>query len=535
MTSATRSIFQYFIFLILIGNIYIALTPPFEGFDEMAHFSAIRQLTYSNHYVANSNSFIDKALVDYSGPEPYTSGVPPFDNGNVYWKFFGQRAEVLEDFIFRYREKAFPEKFQLSDTQNHEYRQQPPLYYLLLSVIYPLIDKFDLFSQVFSLRLFSYCISLSGVLFGMLAVLKMKTKSINQSNSKLFGFFLYPILFPMFVPQFARIGNDSLCLLIVGILAYVITIWSQENFSRRYGLLIGLILGLGCLTKAFFLPISAGVFCYLLTMIVINKTSDRRNLFGNLILIVGATTLAGGWWYLRNYIEYGTLTGANVASSLNQVGGLWKNLPVIGDNLYILIRGLITIIVTFIWAGSFSLTHIPYFLYAPSLFLLAFAIYKCIRLKTGLNIRNPSWALIWMLLFFFIGLAWHAVVNMMVGSGNGNTPGWYLHILTPLTAPLIGIALWSSYSSQKNSFILKLFNYYYLVFIGLISVLQIFLFTGILQKGIDKGYSLRNGFDFQQLHTVVISRLEIIGYPTFALINFLILSILVFLINKKNV
>jgi len=181
------------------------------------------------------------------------------------------------------------------------------------------------------------------------------------------------------------------------------------------------------------------------------------------------------------------------------------------------------------------LTHIPYFLYAPSLFLLAFAIYKCIRLKTGLNIRNPSWALIWMLLFFFIGLAWHAVVNMMVGSGNGNTPGWYLHILTPLTAPLIGIALWSSYSSQKNSFILKLFNYYYLVFIGLISVLQIFLFTGILQKGIDKGYSLRNGFDFQQLHTVVISRLEIIGYPTFALINFLILSILVFLINKKNV
>ena len=104
MTSAICSIFQYFIFLILIGNIYIALTPPFEGFDEMAHFSAIRQLNYSNYYVANSDSFIDQGLIDYSGPEPYTSGVPPFDNGNVYWKFFGKSSEALEEFIFKYRE-----------------------------------------------------------------------------------------------------------------------------------------------------------------------------------------------------------------------------------------------------------------------------------------------------------------------------------------------------------------------------------------------------------------------------------------------
>jgi hypothetical protein len=536
MTRASFGIFRYFIFLILIGNIYIAITPPFEGFDELAHFSAVRQLTYSNYYVTNSDSFIDQALVDYSGPEPYTSGNPPFDNGNVYWKFFGENTEALEEFFIRYRETAFPQEFYFSDTQNYEYRQQPPLYYLLLSIIYPLIDKVDLFSQIFALRLFSYYMSLAGVLLGILAVVKIKRNSVNQSHTKLFGFYLYPVLFPMFFPQFARIGNDSLCLLLVGLLAYVINIWHQENFSRGYGLVIGLILGFGCLTKAFFLPISAGVFCYLITIIIFNqKKSDRLKIFNSLILVLGITILAGGWWYLRNYIEYGTITGANVAVSLSQTGGVWKNLSIIGDNFYIFIRGLVTIAVTFVWAGSFSLTHIPYFLYIPSLFLLVFAIYKFVRLEIGKNIRNPFWVLVWTLFFFLAGLTWHTVVNMIAGSGNGNTPGWYLHILAPFTAPAIGMALWNYYDRLKNSIFIKAVNYYYLLLIGLITALQIFLFTGILQKAADKSYSLRNGFDFQHLHTIVISRLEIIGYPNLALINFLILLILVILIKKKNV
>ena len=89
--------------LILGGSLNIFITPPFENFDEAAHFSAIKQIAYENKIVKKKDSFVDKNIQNYKqiGPGPYGSGIPPFDKGEhgiVYYKFFNS-LEKKEDFI----------------------------------------------------------------------------------------------------------------------------------------------------------------------------------------------------------------------------------------------------------------------------------------------------------------------------------------------------------------------------------------------------------------------------------------------------
>ena len=43
--------------LILGGSLNIFITPPFENFDEAAHFSAIKQIAYENKIVKKKKKF----------------------------------------------------------------------------------------------------------------------------------------------------------------------------------------------------------------------------------------------------------------------------------------------------------------------------------------------------------------------------------------------------------------------------------------------------------------------------------------------
>ena len=69
----------------------------------------------------------------------------------------------------------------------------------------------------------------------------------------------------MFFAEFARIGSNSLCLFLLGLIF-------QLTLRLIYGkcptimmpILLGGLLGLGLLTKAFFLPLLAGYSAFLL-------------------------------------------------------------------------------------------------------------------------------------------------------------------------------------------------------------------------------------------------------------------------------
>jgi len=203
----------YFLGLLMVGISYIAILPPFEGFDENAHLSRVREISASFNSVLNAHSFIDQTISDFSGPMPYSSGIPPYDLGNTYPNFFANPIAV-RSFIQHYRNEPFGLRFSSSDEPNWQV-QHPPLYYLLMAPVHSHLGGFSFITQLTFLRILSFSISIVGLFFGYLAF-KNISKNRNIQADPILGFAFYPIVFPMFFLEFARVGNDALCIFLIG-------------------------------------------------------------------------------------------------------------------------------------------------------------------------------------------------------------------------------------------------------------------------------------------------------------------------------
>ena len=128
----------------------------------------------------------------------------------------------------------------------------------------------------------------------------------------------WPILFPEFFPEMARLGNDTLSLLFAGI-AWHFVVRLLEAPRRGKAVLLGVALGLGLLTKSFFLPISAGLAVLFLYAAI--KRREPRHVRDIVIALVIAG-LIGGYWYLDNLRTYGSVFGMTEFDAAARHGGL---------------------------------------------------------------------------------------------------------------------------------------------------------------------------------------------------------------------
>jgi hypothetical protein len=138
-------------------------------------------------------------------------------------------------------------------------------------------------------------------------------------------------------------------------------------------------------------------------------------------------------------------------------------------------------------------------------------------------------------LFMYLGLAWHVIINMGL-NGIATSPGWYMHILMPLLAPIVGLA---SSTVIKGSFKSKLFIFlliYSFIFQLSAIVLHAFLFGGEATKGANKTFALNlEIYTFEGISRAY-HNLSIITFPNLSVVSFLIgFSILaILLINSIN-
>src|SRR5450759_841907 len=156
----------YLLALFLMGLGYLAILPAFEGFDETAHYSSVRQIADTGTIPIYGASFLDDEIAHYQGPIPYTSGRPPFDLGLTYKKFFAQ-PNLVENYLSSYRQAGFS-VYRPSQEQNWQ-AQHPPLYYMLMAPLEKATERLSFVTQMFILRLVSFLIALAGVAFGLLA------------------------------------------------------------------------------------------------------------------------------------------------------------------------------------------------------------------------------------------------------------------------------------------------------------------------------------------------------------------------------
>lgn len=470
----------------LAGIAHLAFLPPFEGFDEAGHFSYIQQIADTGqipHPGANSRS----ADVDaYPGPRSY-SGVAPFDqvSGVTFKEFFAGPLPGPLGPVER--------TYQPGNSLNGE-SQHPPLFYLLLVPLYLLGRSWSWPALLLLLRSASWALAFTGFAVGCLAT-QRQLRPLNTSPPLLLLVPAWPFLFPQFFPEMARLGNDSLCLFLAGI-AWALLPRLLERKRPADALLMGVILGLGLLTKAFFLGITGGLALFL---VFVALKRNEWSLLRIVVMTTGVAVALGGAWYTYELYSTGSLTGARDVIAAARQGNLGQRM-IEGFSLLRFLQGIGQITVSFAWAGTLSFNRFPPIYTLPMILLALLPSLEWLRRLARLPITAA--APLFIAGPFILGLAYFRLTQMARDGEGTGTPGWYLHMLAgPLAFALVLGWRWRR--------VLAGLALYALGFHAFVWTMQLSLFSGCAYKAGTYKYTQ---FDLGGC-LIVPERLAVLGYP----------------------
>jgi len=472
----------------LTGIAHLAFLPPFEGYDEPNHFSYIQQIADTGRIPRYGVDMAARDIDNYPGPRPYPS-TAPFDPAGrpTYRNFFNNDAPPPS------LTPAGGFAYQPGHSVNGE-AQHPPLYYLLLAPFYRLAKGSSWPGMFLVLRLASWSLAFAGFAVGCRAT-QRSLLSLNAPPRLCLLASAWPFLFPEFFPEMARLGNDSLCLLLMGIGWYLV-LRIIDRREAGIAALLGLVLGLGLLTKAFFVPILAGtvaLFCFHEL-----RERDGRQMRNAAIILVTALVVGGGW-YLYRYLTVGNFIVANDIMAVEARGSVWAQIMQ-SFGILEFFRGIGQLATSFAWAGTWSYGRFSPIFTAPVILLAALPLFNwLIRLRWA---PTPVIAPLFLAAPMILGLMYYLLTQIARGAGAAGTPGWYLHILVgPLSLALV--------IGWRQRSVLAALAAYALLFHIVVWAMQLSLFSGCAFKAGDYKYVQ---FDLASCF-VEPARLAVVGEP----------------------
>jgi hypothetical protein len=320
----------------------------------------------------------------------------------------------------------------------------------------------------------------------------------------------------MFFPEFGRLGNDSLCLLLAGIGWSLTLRWLGDERNKKIPLALGLCLALGLLTKAFFLPITVGLFLFFLFRLRQGRQNREQTAarVDGLALFLALPVMAC-LWYAYKALAYGSLSGSEEIVQLARQGGLLAGL-LKNFSLSLLLNDLRIALATWLWGGTTSLAGIQSFLRWPMLALVAGLVLLYARSLRGRPLTEAGWIPVWVGVPFFGGLFYHSLA-MVALQGGGATPGWYISILLPFLAAAFSPGfLWLERRAATRKAVAGLLLYNGLFLMAVLWA-QMALFAGCAVKGSDKLYEFPDRLFCLDRMPQVIDRLQALGWPLAAL------------------
>jgi hypothetical protein len=515
---------------LLLGLAHIATLPPWEGFDEFAHYSYVQEIADTGSVPRLSTARLSADVERYaqSAPLPY-SAAPPFESngGLTYYSFFRGSEEAVGRGRGLVHERPLePRRFAPTAGINWQ-AQHPPLYYLVLAPVYRATRDLGWGLHLFSLRLLSYALAWTAWVLAVCGCLRMAASAPAAARLPwhwaALGTAIWPVAFPGWFPEFARLGNDSLCALLATAVWWLAIHAAQEGLSARHAVGFGLLLGAGALTKGLFLPIGAGLVAFWLLRAW--RSGGREEVLRTggraAMTLLVAAAIAGWWWYGADSQPYGYPLRADELRSLGESGGLTAGL-LRNATLRALVRGHAALVTTVAWAGTWSLARPPYLFLLPlaATALLVSGGYLWTLRRRGLG--DVAWLPFWMVAPVLAGLSGHALVRIGLG-GQAITPGYYLHVLLAPLGFALGMVLAACFPQRTLRAGIGLLGAYALGFAAAITWAQVLMFTGHLVKtGSDKFY--RMGSPWAVLFDVpsVLQRLGVLGYPLVGAIAFVL-------------
>jgi len=425
---------------------YCAALPLWEGYDEWAHFAVVERMALRGELLVARDAPVSREIAASLAlaPVPWECRYlpPPSATHDAFWRLDpADRARRRS--LFRSLPPAAARQDAPGNLVAYE-GLQGPLYYWLMAPVLLAARSAHLATQVLLLRCFSVAmVSLVIPLAFLIARSAFRDDRIALACSAIIA------VMPEFLIDTARVGNDS-----VAILLFTAVIWLSIEALRdrpRF-LLLGTALGLGLLAKAYFLtalpPVAA---------LLVWKYRRPRALLVPLIALAIA-----GWWYIRNLLTTGTLTG------------MWESARLPGATLGVQLQQIFripwpvaidSILLSHLYFGAWSSLTVRSWMYHLLYVLIALAAFGlCLAARpmppapgshppAPDRISAPDRSLLAaFFLFFWLGQLYH-VIPMYMLWGVPTSMGCYLYAIVAAEVVLCVAGLRAVVSRPARRFV----------------------------------------------------------------------------------
>lgn len=429
------------------GFLHLLVVPMWDGLDEPFHYAYLQYIAEHGRLPPLNAPSVSQEIVaslQFFPTTRHLSHLTP-----MRFKNFWELPAVDQLRLRQSLDSIEPaSKFQLTNMVSYQV-QHPPLYYVVCIPVYLLARHLPLVERVFFLRAFSLLLAAISLPLGYLLA-----RQIFKNNWAA----LVPVLmafFPNYYVFIGRVTNDALAVVIFPLLILAAGKLHEKSFTPGWLWSIGCLLGLGLLTKVYFVTAMPVLLITVLLKRFRGELSSKKCAFALLLVSVPAVILAG-WWYGRNYLESGTLSG------LTQTR-MTASLPLIawfrGLSHFRLGQFGKLVFQLHIWAGNWSGLNVPKFLILIFGIVYALCGVGIIRLllrnrsmldqEPDQNRESRLYLMTSMGFFlsFLAGMFYHrwsaTVAGLFIDRQwlDFGSEGWYLNVLLPIEAMLIFLGI----------------------------------------------------------------------------------------------
>jgi 4-amino-4-deoxy-L-arabinose transferase-like glycosyltransferase len=417
---------------------YSAMLPLWEGYDEWAHFAVVSGMATRGELLVSRHAPIPRD-VEVSlrlAPVPWElrSLAPPAVTRDEYWGLSPDERERRESAL-RTMPAAWGREDGTGAFTAYE-ALQPPLYYWTMAPALWVCRALGagLMAQVLTLRFFSSLVaSLAAPLVFLLA------RQVWGDGRLALGSAAIAAVMPGLALDVARVANDCLAVILFTLLTWLAVKTVQEGLSVKLAIATGTALGLGLLTKAYFLtaiPAMLAVWVY-------GGWKARRA--GRAIGAASIGVLLAGWWYVYNLRTTGTLSGLSESVMLRGMGAGEMARQAAGIGWA---KAIDAIFFSHLYFGGWSSLTVRSWMY--HLFYVAI-----LAAAVGLVplLRRPAiLTLLLVYLCFWLGQLYN-VALLYISKGLAGSMGWYMYAVVGAEVTLCMAGLRSLIPARASGWI----------------------------------------------------------------------------------
>ncbi len=414
---ANKLLIVLWLCFIVRGCFYCALLPVWEGYDEPSHFAFIQYVIEHRGLPVVTTPVSREVqaslhLMPLSWEQRLHELESPIYTEDSYWQLpEGDRNELREKL------RSIPPAWQSqAGTAPAMYEaQQAPLYYWIMSVPMRLAASWGLPARVLLIRI------LSVLLASLLVPIAYVTANeVFLSRAQALAIAAVITCMPELMIDISRAGNESLAIVVFSLFTLSLLRAAQPGKSMWF-LIAGIVLGIGLLSKAYFL---VAIPAYAVVALHCAWHDERKRILLRATAGLCVAAIISFGWYWRNHALTGSWSGEinDVAASHRGVAHLIAAIPHVNW-----IGGVTSVLVSHIWFGAWSFLKLPkpvYLIFLLGIVAIVIGVAKAIAKD---RFRSSALFVAFAIYgFFWLGLLYDVLITY-ISSGSSSSTGWYLY------------------------------------------------------------------------------------------------------------